>query len=316
MLFGAPAFAGAVFALCVVLRVRCPGPPGSCSPACTPCLWCCVYGVLGLLAPVHRCARSVCGVVRTVSWASWLPFTGVHALCVVLRVRCPGPLGSRSPVCLFVSAASNPTSGRGRVVAALSKYNIIFFLKRVRRVTAMSRKAISLSGFFVLLLCATCSLVISQLLGSACPGRMHKVAMFVQQRQNHRRRTRHATEKRMRDVIEHMFGVEFDKTRPDWLRNPVANRCLELDMYNAEMKLAFKYDGAQHRHYTPHYHGNSVAHFHYRKMVDNLKDDMCAEHGVRLIRIPYNVAINDLPTYLRGCATGSVRLREILQSIE
>ena len=88
-----------VHALCVVLRVRRPGPPGSCSPVCTLCVWCCVYGVLGLLAPVHRCARSVCGVACTVSWASWLLFTGVHALCVVLRVRCPGPAGSCSPVC-------------------------------------------------------------------------------------------------------------------------------------------------------------------------------------------------------------------------
>ena len=86
-------------ALCVVLHVRCPGPPGSCSPVCTLCVWCCVYGVLGLLAPVHRCARSVCGVACTASWASWLLFTGVHALCVVLRVRCPGPPGSCSPVC-------------------------------------------------------------------------------------------------------------------------------------------------------------------------------------------------------------------------
>ena len=91
-------FAG-VHALCVVLRVRCPGPPGSCPPVCTLCVWCCVYGVLGLPAPVHRCARSVRGVARTVSWASWLQFTGVHALCVVLCVRCPGPPGSCPPVC-------------------------------------------------------------------------------------------------------------------------------------------------------------------------------------------------------------------------
>ena len=87
-----------VHALCVVVRVRCPGPPGSCSPVCTLCVWCCVYGVLGLLAPVHRCARSVCGVAYTVSWASWLLFTGAHALRVVLRVRCPGLPGSCSPV--------------------------------------------------------------------------------------------------------------------------------------------------------------------------------------------------------------------------
>ena len=45
--------------------------------------------------PVHRCQHALCVVLVnrsqcTVSWASWLLFTGVHtqsALCVVLRVR-------------------------------------------------------------------------------------------------------------------------------------------------------------------------------------------------------------------------------------
>ena len=57
-----------------------------------------VCSVLGRLAPVHRCAQAVCCVASAVSWANWLLFTGVLARCVVLRVRCPGPLGSRSPV--------------------------------------------------------------------------------------------------------------------------------------------------------------------------------------------------------------------------
>ena len=57
-----------------------------------------VYGVLGLPAPVHRCARSLCCVACAVSWTTWLLFTGVHARCAVLRVRCPAPLGSCPPV--------------------------------------------------------------------------------------------------------------------------------------------------------------------------------------------------------------------------
>ena len=57
-----------------------------------------VCSVLGRWAPVHRRARAVCCVASAVSWATWLPFTGVLARCVVLHVRCPGPLGSRSPV--------------------------------------------------------------------------------------------------------------------------------------------------------------------------------------------------------------------------
>ena len=42
--------------------VQCLGPLGSCSPVCPRGLLCCVCGVLGHLAPVHRCARSVCCV--------------------------------------------------------------------------------------------------------------------------------------------------------------------------------------------------------------------------------------------------------------
>ena len=86
-------------ARCVVLHVRCPEPPGSCSPVCLLGVLCCVYGVLGHLAPVHRCARSVLCFACAVICASWLLFTGVPAWCVVLRVRCPGPPGSCSPVC-------------------------------------------------------------------------------------------------------------------------------------------------------------------------------------------------------------------------
>ena len=85
-------------ARCVVLRVRCPGPPGSCSPVCPLGVLFCVCGVVGLLASVHRCAHSVCCFACAVSWASWLLSTGAPARCVVLRVRCPGPPGSCSPV--------------------------------------------------------------------------------------------------------------------------------------------------------------------------------------------------------------------------
>ena len=86
-------------ARCVALRLRCPWPLGSCSPVCALGLLCCLCGVLGHLATGNRFACSVCCVARAVSWGSWLLFTGVPAPCVVLAVRCPGPLGSCSPVC-------------------------------------------------------------------------------------------------------------------------------------------------------------------------------------------------------------------------
>ena len=83
----------------VVLRLRCPGLLGPCSPGCPLGAFFCLCSVLGHLAPVHRCARLVCCVPCAVSWATWLLFSGVPARCVVLRVRWSGPLGSCSPVC-------------------------------------------------------------------------------------------------------------------------------------------------------------------------------------------------------------------------
>ena len=85
----------------VVLRLRYPGPLGSCSQVRQLGVLLCVCGVLGPLAPVHWCARWVCCAACEVSWATWPLFTRVPARCVVLRVRCPGPLGSCSPVCLL-----------------------------------------------------------------------------------------------------------------------------------------------------------------------------------------------------------------------
>ena len=80
-------------AWCVVSRVRCPGAPGSCSPVCPLGALSCVCGVLGHVAPLHLCARSVHCVACAVSPATWLLFTGVPARCVALFVRCPRPLG-------------------------------------------------------------------------------------------------------------------------------------------------------------------------------------------------------------------------------
>ena len=75
-----------------------PRPLGSYSPVCPLAVLRCVCGVLGHLAPVHRCARSVRCFACAVSWPTWFLFTGVPAWFVALRLRCPGLLGSCSPV--------------------------------------------------------------------------------------------------------------------------------------------------------------------------------------------------------------------------
>jgi hypothetical protein len=82
-------------------------------------------------------------------------------------------------------------------------------------------------------------------------------------------------------------------------------------MYNADLGLAFEYDGAQHTQFTPHYHGTKE-YFQYRMLLDRLKDDLCKERGVTLIRIPYTVRPGNLLSYLQGCANSNKRLMELL----
>ena len=90
-------------ARCVVLRVWRRGPLGPCSPVCPPGVLCCVCGVLGHLARVHRCARLVCCFAFAVSRASWLLFTGVpgrgvSSLCCPRCTRVCGVLALVAPV--------------------------------------------------------------------------------------------------------------------------------------------------------------------------------------------------------------------------
>lgn len=72
-------------------------------------------------------------------------------------------------------------------------------------------------------------------------------------------------------------------------------------------KLGFEYDGAQHEVYTPMFHSNED-HFRYRKLLDRLKDDLCREAGVLLIRIP-----NQAQTQKCGLILGSRGTRSAVQ---
>ena len=131
---------GSVLSLGCPTCVRCPGPLGSCSPVCPLGALRSVCGVQGHLASVHRCARSVRCSVCAVSWATWLLFTGVprglsrcvcgvlchlapvhqcvRSVCCLVCVRCPGPFGSCSPVCLAV--VSRPFVVLGACACAVS----------------------------------------------------------------------------------------------------------------------------------------------------------------------------------------------------
>jgi hypothetical protein len=128
------------------------------------------------------------------------------------------------------------------------------------------------------------------------------------------KRSNSSTEDQCRRMIESIFNNTFTKVRPPWLRNPVTNRCLELDMYNEDLKLAFEYDGAQHKHFTPHFHG-CRDHFEYRKLLDTLKTQLCEDAGVLLVRIPYYIKSDDLLSYLIGVSANNNRLATLMGTL-
>jgi len=101
-----------------------------------------------------------------------------------------------------------------------------------------------------------------------------------------------------RRVLEHIFQRKFDKSRPNFLSNPVTGGFnLELDCFCEELKLACEYNGAQHYKYIPHFHKNKEA-FTNQKYRDELKRRMCRDNGIRLIEVPYTVKIKDIQAHV------------------
>lgn len=112
-------------------------------------------------------------------------------------------------------------------------------------------------------------------------------------------------EERCREIFQNIFGVPFPSVRPNFLKNPVTGKNLELDGFNENVQtplgqgLAFEYDGIQHASYNPHYHGSNKDEFVYQCKKDSWKDLSCKEKGILLIRIPHFVPFDDLEKYIR-----------------
>jgi hypothetical protein len=82
-----------------------------------------------------------------------------------------------------------------------------------------------------------------------------------------------------RFVFESLFGVPFNKVRPDWLLNQEGNR-LELDGFSEHVKIAFEHNGKQH--YSEKYHRGT------EKLIqdDVVKKEQCKQNGITLIVVP------------------------------
>lgn len=81
----------------------------------------------------------------------------------------------------------------------------------------------------------------------------------------------------------------FRNIRPDFLKNPLTKRNLELDCYDPTSQIAVEYDGEQHYKY-PNYFHKTESEFKKQQARDKIKDKLCIKNGIKLIRIPYTEA--------------------------
>jgi hypothetical protein len=102
-----------------------------------------------------------------------------------------------------------------------------------------------------------------------------------------------------RRVMSLIFSKPFYKSRPMFLNNPVTfgTNNLELDCFNEELKIAVEYDGKQHYEYIPYFHKSYEA-FMNQRYRDYMKEQMCRENGIILLRVPYTVKLEDIQDYL------------------
>jgi hypothetical protein len=91
-------------------------------------------------------------------------------------------------------------------------------------------------------------------------------------------------EKSCRRLLEIIFKQRFIKLNPKWLINPNTNRTLELDGYCEKLNIAFEYDGFQHYEF-PNYFHKTEKQFIEQKERDFIKNKLCKDNGVLLIRI-------------------------------
>jgi hypothetical protein len=112
-------------------------------------------------------------------------------------------------------------------------------------------------------------------------------------------------ENEFREFIEKYTGIDFPSTRPDWLRNPETKRCLQLDGYNKEKKIAFEYQGKQHYDFC-YTNGYSESVLKGIQKRDFFKKEICSKRNVQLIVIPYWIPKNQWESYVQSSLTPPV----------
>jgi hypothetical protein len=96
-------------------------------------------------------------------------------------------------------------------------------------------------------------------------------------------------------VLENIFHQPFVKVRPKFLKNPLTNKNLELDLYNQNLRFACEYNGEQHYVQSKIFNNESLADIQYR---DQLKSYLCMKHNIYLVVVPYTIKHKDIESFI------------------
>jgi len=117
------------------------------------------------------------------------------------------------------------------------------------------------------------------------------------------------------NVLSEIFNKPFTRVRPDFLKNPETSCNLELDCYNAELKLAVEYNGEQHYKFPHPFHKN-INDFLKTVRRDRFKAEMCDLLGIYLIVVPYTVPHHQIREYIKYYLPDEVAKRKIISDSE
>lgn len=120
---------------------------------------------------------------------------------------------------------------------------------------------------------------------------------------------RFKNEAKIKHIFEKYFNAKFRKKSKIKVKiEKDKEDKIELDGYNADLKIAFEYNGIQHYECTKFHHKNDENKFQKQLRSDKIKKEYCLKENIDLIVIPYwiekneelaDFIINNLPTHLK-----------------
>ena len=99
------------------------------------------------------------------------------------------------------------------------------------------------------------------------------------------------SEELVRVVMEQIFGSEFKRVRPSWLKNDLKVP-MELDGYSKELNIAFEYQGRQHYETMSYLVDQDLKRI---QKNDKLKAKICKERGVSLFIFTHEQSYRKFP---------------------